>query len=648
MSSKESSRDTEKEQRIRQLERVMLGTLAALGALLAVTLPSLSFTPNLIAFELAATIIGLFAMGTLQPRFRTEFLTLGMFTVIFGTFLPWWWPRSDASLRWAQDGWASLVPLLQRWLLSWHGLDKLVHADTMLFILGLTLLVAVVAESRLLEHVTFRLLRRFHFAVVPTVLFVTALVSIASGILDGVSMIGLLMRTLTILLLLDRTVQLADRRFAVIICTIVTTVCGMWLAYGEPPNLIMKANLIRSDGSSYLTYEFFLTWCLPMAVASFGVLAVNLRHRFRGHVIPEASIDTLEEHSAIFRFLQAERHGEVLETADVLEYKGIAEALGEEQRTLLKILLGKSGKSLGLLLVEMRVKEALRLQILGKLTNEAIAARLDAYFVARDKSRVESEAGSAHHPPAAEGVPPQSSVEPGLGIAPSLDEETLGVIAMEESRRQRVQRFIIAGLTIFVLLLIAHAANHEIPLFVSAFMGYAVCHFGIRRYPKIVGLARHNALHEYKRYLFLLPLFASITLLTRTGFFTQLQLLLVDAIKSLGITAVALAQFLGCIGLSALLDNNVVADFAARALLNLDESLIHFFAAAQIAGYAVGGCWTHIGSAQSVVAFGYIQKEIDSKYTPLDWVKDISALILQLIVVLAVMLVVLGFLHGVN
>ncbi len=33
---------------------------------------------------------------------------------------------------------------------------------------------------------------------------------------------------------------------------------------------------------------------------------------------------------------------------------------------------------------------------------------------------------------------------------------------------------------------------------------------------------------------------------------------------------------------------------------------------AQIAGYALGGCWTHIGSAQSVVAYSFIQRDVDA------------------------------------
>ena len=40
---------------------------------------------------------------------------------------------------------------------------------------------------------------------------------------------------------------------------------------------------------------------------------------------------------------------------------------------------------------------------------------------------------------------------------------------------------------------------------------------------------------------------------------------------------------------------------------------MHLFAMAQIAGYALGGCWTHIGCAQSVVAYAFIQRDVDER-----------------------------------
>src|SRR5262249_58414499 len=87
--------------------------------------------------------------------------------------------------------------------------------------------------------------------------------------------------------------------------------------------------------------------------------------------------------------------------------------------------------------------------------------------------------------------------------------------------------------------------------------------------------------------------------------------------------------------LSAILDNNVVADFASRGLHGLDIRVLHFFAMAQLSGYALGGCWTHIGCAQSVVAYAFIQRDVDEHYTPLQWIREMTPVILQILVALS-------------
>jgi Na+/H+ antiporter NhaD/arsenite permease-like protein len=133
-------------------------------------------------------------------------------------------------------------------------------------------------------------------------------------------------------------------------------------------------------------------------------------------------------------------------------------------------------------------------------------------------------------------------------------------------------------------------------------------------------------------------LFFSITPLTKAGFFDHLQGLIRAGIQVIGAAHMALAQFVGCTFLSAILDNNVVADFASRALHNLDISLLHLFALAQIAGYAVGGCWTHIGSAQSVVAFAFIRRDVDQRFTPLKWIKEMTPLILAMMALVTVLI----------
>jgi len=76
---------------------------------------------------------------------------------------------------------------------------------------------------------------------------------------------------------------------------------------------------------------------------------------------------------------------------------------------------------------------------------------------------------------------------------------------------------------------------------------------------------------------------------------------------------------------------------------------MHPFAMAQIAGYALGGCWTHIGWAQSVVAFAFIRRDVDENYTPLESIKDITSTIAQVLVALTALVYVenalLGWLH---
>ena len=130
----------------------------------------------------------------------------------------------------------------------------------------------------------------------------------------------------------------------------------------------------------------------------------------------------------------------------------------------------------------------------------------------------------------------------------------------------------------------------------------------------------------------------SITLLTSAGFFDRIQGLIRTGVDAVGRAHVAYAQFLGSTFLSAILDNNVVADFASRGLHGLDVGTLHLFAMAQIAGYAVGGCWTHIGCAQSVVAYAFILRDVDDRYTPLHWIRDMTSVTLKIMLALTIML----------
>src|SRR5918992_6164172 len=305
----------------------------------------------LLAAEVFATILGLFFFGSFRYQIHKNALTYGMVLIIIATFCGL--SSSQWHIEIAQRGWQGWA---QEHLFSFHGLDDLIHADTMLFILGLTFFVAVIAQTRLLEGLTFFLLHRYRGAVLPTALSVTAVVAFVSGILDGVSMIGLTIRTLVIVMLLAAA-PTAAVRYAVIVCTVVTTVCGVWLAYGEPPNLIMKANL-----EPYIDNAFFLRYCAPAAIASYLVIAWQLRRRLRGEHVNLETMDVIDANAEDVRFLQAMRHGEVLTPIEFVENH--AGELGDKTDEVVERL--REGESVGVALVREEVPKAARKQLLGR------------------------------------------------------------------------------------------------------------------------------------------------------------------------------------------------------------------------------------------------------------------------------------------
>jgi hypothetical protein len=564
--------------------------LLAIGR--TVTLPV-----SLLAAEVFVTILGLFLFGSFRYQIHKNALTYGMSLVIVATFCGL--PSSEWHQQIADSGWWSWARLH---LLSFRGLDELIHADTMLFILGLTFFVAVIAQTRMLEGITFFLLRRNRGAILPTVISVTAVVAFASGILDGVSMIGLTIRTLVIILMLAAAPRSAIL-FAVTICTTVTTVCGVWLAYGEPPNLIMKANL-----HPYLGGTFFLRYCAPIAIATYLVVVRHLRKALAGQRINLDMMDVLDANAEDVRFLQATRHGEVLTPVELVE--GHARYLGNKAEGVIARI--RNGTSLGTALVQEKVPLETRQELLGHYVSEELADSLDRHYV------LDSEGD-----------------DEGAMLAEQWVDDTLAAAAQ---LRRRAQLIGALALIPFVIMLVVHGMYHAVPLFLASLAGFAVAFVGIAGIPRMRALALREAWHEYAEYYFLFPLFLSITLLTQAGFFDRMENLIQEGLRTLGPYPVAWLQFMGSTFLSAILDNNVVADFASRALLNLDLSMLHLFAMAQIAGYALGGCWTHIGSAQSVVAYSFIQRDVDEQYTPVQWIRQITPVILEMLAVITVLI----------
>jgi hypothetical protein len=551
----------------------------------------------LLASEVLATILGLFVFGSFRYQIHKNALTYGMLLVIIATFCGL--STSVWHVEIAQRGWGFWIG---QHLLSFHGLDDLIHADTMLFILGLTLMVSVIAQTRLLEGITFLLLRRYDGRILPTVIAVTAVVAFVSGILGGVSMIGLTIRTLVIILMLAAA-PVSAVRYAVMVCTAVTTICGVWFAYGEPPNLIMKANL-----TPYLTNAFFLFYCGPIGVASYLVVARQLRGKLGRQRINLDEMDVIDANVEDVRFLQASRHGEVLIPVELVE--DFSRELGGRAEAVLARL--RSGEPLGLALVHEDVEVGARRMLLGHYVSDELADGLDRHYLYDAAGDFES-----------------------AFMAEQAVDEVLASMARVRQRAQKIGAF---ALVPFVVMLIVHGIYEEAPLFLASFAGFVAALPAIWYIPKMRRLAMRETFLEYAEYYFLFPLFVSITLLTSAGFFDAMQALIHTGIDTLGQAHVAFAQFLGATFLSAILDNNIVADFASRGLHGLDIKVLQFFAMAQISGYALGGCWTHIGCAQSVVAYAFIQRDVDAHYTPVQWIKEMTPVIIQILALMAVII----------
>ncbi len=533
---------------------------AALSLLIVALTGGSPIHPNWVGLEVFLTVIALFVFGSIRYRIDKNAITYGAILVISATFFPIWWPTSYLRQEMAQRGGTAFLEAVYANIFSLHQLEKLIHADTMLFILGLTFFVSVISQTRFLEAISMYLLTVFKGRLFVTILVIMGLVSLASGILDGVSMIGLLIRILMVILVVSR-IKRQKIEFLITSSVVITTVCGMWLAYGEPPNLIMKSNLGLSD-------IFFLQYAMPMAAGTFAVVALFLYRRLRGETLPIAKLDILERRIADVRFLQVKRYGEIRE---------MESDRGKKQSTLF----------------------------------------IEAYL-----GREYVEPVSAYYR------------DPALGGA------LLRLLDEVHIERRTAQKWGILSFLPFIGLLLWHSADHDVPLFLSSFVAFLCAFLGIVSHPKMRRLALHEAVEESKEYLFLFPLFLSITMLTAIGFFDQMKTLIEEATLRIGRGHVAVIQFVGANLLSAMLDNNVVADFASRAIDGMPNMFL--FAAAQIAGYATGGSLTHIGCAQSVVAFAYILRNVDPHFTPWDWILAMWKLGLVMSIALIAMIYVMA------
>lgn len=281
------------------------------------------------------------------------------------------------------------------------------------------------------------------------------------------------------------------------VCTAVTTVCGVWLAYGEPPNLIMKANLYPQLGNA-----FFLIYCAPVAIASYIVVAWQLRRHLRGQRVNLEEMDVIDANAADVRFLQAARHGDVLIAVELVEaHAGPADPWGE--RVIARI---RRGEPLGMALIHEDVPQATRRLLLGHFIAEELADGIDRHYVFEASEEYEA-----------------------AFYARQAVDDVLASMAGVRQRAQRIGAFAIAP---FVGLLVLHGIHHEVPLFLASFAGFLCALPGIAGLPKMRSLAMREARQEYAEYYFLFPLFLSISLLTTAGFFEGMHGLIQQGMKA--------------------------------------------------------------------------------------------------------------------
>jgi Na+/H+ antiporter NhaD/arsenite permease-like protein len=549
-------------------------------ALLIGALPS-PLSTHFIVLELFLTIGALFLFGSIRYRISNNALTYGALLIIFATF----YPHSSIQKEINSGGLGPFLYHTTPHLFSLSYMEKLLHADTMLFILGLTFFVSVIAQTRMLEAISMRILRFTHGQVFKTVAIIITLVAIASGIMDGVSMIGLTIRVLVFILIMAK-IDSIHVEYIVMISVIVTTVCGIWMAYGEPPNLIIKSNLGLPD-------SFFLLYTMPLAVVTLILVVVSLYRRLAHVLIPMNELDLLERHIADIRFYQVQRMGKMIEPD--LALHAYDDRLGDKREAVWALY--HEGHYPIEAMILAGIDPAMVLSWIEAFLGPQWGEPLYAYYLSRSEGTL---GGDSLKPVAAH-------------------------LTTIERQRKRAAFWSQIAFIPFIALLVLHAASHTIPLFLSSAVGFFVAAIGMLPYPQIKRRMFHDAVHEYKEYLFLFPLFLSISMLAAVGFFDVLKGGVTEGVALIGVIPVAEIQFILSALLSAVLDNNVVADFASRAIVGMPD--LFLFAAAQIAGYATGGGLTHIGSAQSVIAYAYILRHINRDFTPFLWVRAVWKLI---------------------
>src|SRR5205807_8798707 len=142
--------------------------------------------------------------------------------------------------------------------------------------------------------------------------------------------------------------------------------------YGDRPDWIMKATLHPKLGGMV-----FVRYCVPIAIASYLVVARHLEKQLKGQKINVDRMDVVDANAEDVRFLQATRHGEVMTPVELVEdlaseLEGRADAVIERLR---------QGEPLGLALVHEDISVGARRLLLGVFVSEELADGLDRHYL---------------------------------------------------------------------------------------------------------------------------------------------------------------------------------------------------------------------------------------------------------------------------
>ena len=250
-------------------------------------------------------------------------------------------------------------------------------------------------------------------------------------------------------------------------------------------------------------------------------------------------MDVLDANAEDVRFLQATRHGEVLTPVELIEGhapRSAGTAAGVARIALRRRHAARHGAGAG------RGSGRTRQELLGHYVSEELADSLDRHYAL-------DLAGD----------------DEGAMRAEQWVDDTLAASAQLRRRAQFIGALALVPFVVHARSI--HGVYHEVPLFLASFAGFAVAIVGIARIPRMRALALREAATGIRRVLLSLPA-VPVDHAADAG-----RLLRSHGEPDSPRPADARAttrwrgrSSSGSTVLSAILDNNVVADFASRAL----------------------------------------------------------------------------------